>query len=207
MMTRVVAEAGIPTQVLVRPRGGDFILDAEELAEMLLDVELARRLGAAGVVIGALTPDATVDVPAMTRLIVAARPLSVTFHKAFDLLADPLTALDTLARLGVDRVLTSGGPSPARANLDQLRRSVVYAAGRLVVMAGGGIAEGDVPNLLDATGVEEVHLGSGVAGPAPTPDVFGSRPALIAVERVRRVVRLVKGPSGSDPVTGLCRDA
>lgn len=192
-MTRVIAECGVPTHLLVRPRGGDFVYDADELAAMAVDVETALRLGASGVVLGALRPDGTIDVDAMADLIARARPMSVTFHKAIDLVTDPLAALDVLAGLGVDRVLTSGGLGPARANVATLRAMVRRAAGRLIIMVGGGIVETDLPGLLDASDIEEVHIGSWVTGLAPVAGPFGARPAPVEAERVRRIVRQVKG--------------
>lgn len=193
LMTHVIGEAPIPVHVLIRPLGGDFVVDDEELLIMALDIDVARSLGARGVVLGALRPNASIDAESTARLVDHARPLSVTFHKAIDLVADPLAALDMLAKLGVDRVLTSGGLGPARANVATLRAMVERADGRLVVMVGGGIAEPDLPGLLDATGIEEVHLGSGVMGASPPPGPFGIRPAPVEAERVRRIVRLVRG--------------
>jgi copper homeostasis protein len=193
LMTRVIADSGLPTHVLIRPRAGDFVYDPDEIASMALDIDAASRLGASGVVLGALRPDRTIDAEILETLIARARPMSVTFHKAIDLVPDPLDAIETLIRLGVDRVLTSGGPGPARANVAALCAMARHASGRLIVMAGGGIEADDLPGLLDATGIEEVHLGSGVTGPAPSPGPFGARPAAVEVEQVRRIVRLVKG--------------
>ena len=192
LIKSVVRNLAIPTQVLIRPRGGDFVYDHDELAVMLVDIAAARDLGAAGVVLGALRQDGTIDVGTTARLIDHARPLSVTFHKAFDLTPDSKEALENLVRLGVDRVLISGGPGPVRDNLAALRSLVKQAAGRIVVMAGGSIAERDLPGLLDETGVHEIHLGSGVTGPAPDPGPFGSKPTPVEPERVRRVVSLVR---------------
>ncbi len=192
LISRVVAESGIPTHVLIRPRGGDFVYNADERAIMLLDIDTAGQLGASGVVLGALRPDATIDSDLLSRLIDRARPMSVTFHKALDLVADPLAALDILAEIGVDRVLTSGGPGPARDHGETLRAMAERAGDRLVVMVGGGITEADLPGLLVATGLAEVHLGSGVTGPAPVAGPFGARPAPVEADRVRRIVRLVR---------------
>ena len=199
LMTQVIGESRIPVHVLIRPLGGDFVVNGEELIVMALDIDIARQLGARGVVLGALRPDASIDAETTARLVDHARPMSVTFHKAIDLVPDPLDALDTLARLGVDRVLTSGGLGPARDNAATLRAMAERADGRLAIMVGGGIAESDLPGLLDATGIAEVHLGSGVTGPAPMPGLFGARPAPVEVERVRRVVRLVKSPESEPP--------
>ncbi len=190
-MRRVVPSLAIPTHILIRPRGGDFAYDSDELAVMLDDIAAARDLKAAGIVLGALRADGTIDVATTARLIDRARPLFVTFHRAFDLVTDPHEALDDLLRLGVDLVLTSGGPGPARENLTRLRYLVDRAAGRIAVMAGGSISENDVPALLDSTGVEEIHFGSSVTLPTLSSGPFGSRPAAVDPERVRRIVRLV----------------
>ena len=188
---QVVRTVVIPVQVLIRPRGGDFVFDSDEVAAMLDDIASVRDLGAAGVVLGALRIDGTIDVDTTARLMAHARPLSVTFHRAFDLVPEPLEALEKLIRLGVDRVLTAGGLGSARDNITALRTLVRQAAGRIVVMAGGSIREDDLPDLL-ATGVEEIHVGSAVVIADAAPGPFGSRPTVVEPERVRRIVRLVR---------------
>src|SRR5688572_32258612 len=97
-----------PFHVIVRPRGGDFLSSDLEFEGMLADVEACRGLGIAGVVIGCLTPDGRIDEPRMRRLVEAARPMSVTCHRAFDMTRDISEAVEALVRCGVDRVLTSG---------------------------------------------------------------------------------------------------
>jgi copper homeostasis protein len=192
LMRLVVRSLSIATHILIRPRGGDFVYDHDEVRIMLDDIASARDLGAAGVVIGALRTEGTIDVGTTTRLIEHARPLSVTFHKAFDLVRDRRAALEDLIRIGVDRVLTAGGPGAARDNLAALRSLTQHGAGRIVVMAGGSITESDLPGLLDATRVEEIHVGSGVTGQAAEAGPFGSRRAPVEAERVRRIVQLVR---------------
>jgi copper homeostasis protein len=192
LIRRVAEYLVIPAHVLIRPRGGDFVYDHDEVGIMLDDIAAARDLGAAGVVLGALRIDGAIDVGTTARLIDHARPLNVTFHKAFDLVPDSQEALEKLVRLGADRVLTSGGSGPVRENLPAIRSLVKQAAGRIAVMAGGAIVESDLPGLLDLTEVQEIHLGSGVTGPAPPTGPFGSRPAPVAAERVRTIVRLVR---------------
>jgi copper homeostasis protein len=191
LIQSVVNAVKIPVHVLIRPRPGDFAYDPDEVAIMISDIGAARRLGAAGVVLGVLLRDGSLNIHTTSILVDHARPLCVTSHKAFDLARDPRQALETLIHLRLDRVLTSGGPGPARDNAARLRSLVEQAAGRIAVMAGGSIAEGDLPGLLDETGVAEIHVGSGVTGPAPEPGPFGSRAAPVESERVRRVVSLV----------------
>jgi copper homeostasis protein len=148
----------IPVHVIIRPRGGDFLYGSREVDTMRRDVTAAQRAGVAGVVIGALRADGTVDGDVTARLIADARPLSVTFHRAFDLTRDPFEALDTLVGLGVDRVLTSGQAPTASDGAPLIADLVRRAAGRIGVFPGGGIRPGNAAALVAATGVTEIHV-------------------------------------------------
>ena len=163
VMAVACAESGAPIQVLVRPRPGDFVYTRAEIRSMELDVAAARRAGAAGVVLGALTPDFRIDRDTVGRLVAAARPLSVTFHRAFDRVRDPLEALDRLSELGIDRVLTSGRPGRARDHLALLAELNQHGGGRPIVLAAGGVSPADLP-ALSAVGITEVHAGSAALG-------------------------------------------
>lgn len=153
--------------VLIRPRGGDFLYDADELAAMREDIRIARELGADGIVIGCLTPDGTVDRDACARLIEAAGPLEITFHRAFDLSRDLPESLETIAGLGIRRILTSGGAPDAPAGLAVLARLVEQAGPRLSIMPGGGVTPGNIAAIVGATGVHEVHLSARATAPSP----------------------------------------
>jgi copper homeostasis protein len=166
LVSRCVASIAIPVFVMVRPRGGGFVYDADDLAAMEAAIDAASAAGAHGVVFGALRPDATIDPDAMRRLIDRARPLPVTCHKAIDATRDPLEALDALLALGVDRVLTSGGADTAAAGAATIARMVARAGDALVVMAGGGVRAHNVADLVARTGVREVHARVLPAGPA-----------------------------------------
>ncbi len=147
----------VPLFVLIRPRGGDFVYSADERAVMLRDILLCREAGVDGVVVGAMRPDGTVDADAMRPLVEAAHPMEVTFHRAFDSCRDPRVALETLIELGVDRVLTSGQARNALEGAAMIAQLVEQAAGRIEIMAGGRVNETNVAEIVDATGVEEVH--------------------------------------------------
>ncbi|WIE75877.1 copper homeostasis protein CutC [Curtobacterium sp. MCSS17_007] len=153
-------ETGIPAHALVRCRPGDFVYDADELALMEREVRAVLRSGAAGVVVGALGPDRSLDEDALRRFVDAARSVSaraeVTLHRAVDHAVDPVATAARLADLGVTRVLTSGGASSASAGASTIAR-MVDAAGPVQVMAGAGVRPGDVAALV-ATGVAAVHL-------------------------------------------------
>ena len=172
----------VPVHVLIRPRAGDFFYDDEEFGRMGRDIDLARRLGAGGVVLGVNRPDATIDVERLTTLVAQARPLVVTFHKAFDELKDPFHALDELARLGVERVLTSGQAPSAREGLTLLRVLTRRAGSRVAVMAGGRVRASDLPGLL-GVGLREIHVASAVTVDGAT-DAGAVRQFVAEVRRV-----------------------
>ena len=144
--------------VLIRPRGGDFRYTPDEYETMTRDVAAAKSAGADGLVFGALTADGEVDRAGMSRLLDAARPLPVTFHRAFDAARNLDEALEVLLGLGVDRVLTSGGEATAGAGIPTLARLVRQAGAGLTILAGGGVDESNALRIVRETGVRELHL-------------------------------------------------
>lgn len=143
--------------VLIRPRRGDFLYSDPEFGIMKHDIEVAKRLSADGVVVGILKEDGTVDVERMQELMELAHPLSVTFHRAFDLTPDPYKALDALIQLKVNRLLTSGQQETALEGVPLISELVERAGDRLVIMPGGGINGKNVGEIISKTGVQEVH--------------------------------------------------
>jgi len=154
----VLESISIPTVVLVRPRGGDFLYSPEELTALEADVEAIREAGAYGIATGLLTKEGTVDVPGMERIMESAGSLSVTFHRAFDMTRDPLGALEVLLGLSVNRILTSGQERSALDGLPLIRELVQVAGERISILPGGGIGEGNVQQLVRETGVRELHF-------------------------------------------------
>jgi copper homeostasis protein len=147
----------IRLHVIIRPRGGDFCYSDVEFDVMKRDVAAAKLLAADGVVIGILTPEGDVDRGRTRELIDLARPLSVSFHRAFDMARDPFRSLDDLIAMGVDRVLTSGQEASVIEGLDLIAALVRHAAGRIIVMPGGG-TERNLSKVLAAAAVSEVHV-------------------------------------------------
>ncbi len=161
----------IGVQVLVRQRGGDFVYSAAEIDAMCADIEAMRALAAPqgvrlGFVIGALNGDDTVDRVATQRMLSACGDAPVTFHKAFDLTPDLEASLDSLIEMGIGRVLTSGGAATAVEGAESLTRLVEHAAGRIVILAAGGVRPHNAAALIARTGVAEVHF----RAVAPTTD-------------------------------------
>ncbi len=149
--------AGLPVHVLIRPRGGDFCYSATELEVMTRDIEIAKGLGASGAVFGVLRQDGTIDRERTGELVRLSRPMSVTFHRAFDGTPDAFEALEGLVAMGVDRVLTSGQERTALEGLHLIKNLVLRARGRIIVLPGGGIDEGNVAQIVRRAGVYEVH--------------------------------------------------
>ncbi len=148
---------GLPVNVLIRPRGGDFIYSEDEIAEMEESIAFCRTAGAHGVVIGALDASGNVDMTTMRRLMTASEGLSVTFHRAFDECADPFRALEEIVSLGCDRILTSGQRPTAVEGAELLAVLVRKAAGRIIIMPGAGISPDNIDALASATGATEFH--------------------------------------------------
>ena len=157
MIARCATRVAIPVFVIIRPRGGDFLYDGDEVLVMEHDIDVAKESGAAGVVIGALCADGTIDAALTRRLLERARPLSVSFHRTFDMTANIYTSLDALIALGVDRVLTSGGAATALEGGEAIAALVRQAGGRIAIMAGGGVRPANVGELVRRSGVDEVH--------------------------------------------------
>lgn len=144
--------------IIIRPRGGDFLYSPLEIKIMLEDIEMARVIGANGVVFGCLTPDGDIDVPTMRKLMDASEGLSVTFHRAFDVCRDPRKALEQLIELGCDRILTSGQQPNAEAGIPLLKELNKQAAQRIILLAGCGINETNIRRIAVETGIGEFHF-------------------------------------------------
>jgi copper homeostasis protein len=187
----------IPLYVLIRPRAGDLVYGDAELAAMLDDIAHCRSLGCDGVVVGALTPEGEVDREACARFIDAANGMGVTFHRAFDLVADQARALEALIDLGFERVLTSGGKPSAAAGALLLSRLVAQAGGRIIVMPGAGIDPDNVAALRDVTRAREFHasatrrLPSAMRRPLADALGMGAGETRTDVETVRALVAAI----------------
>ena len=151
------ASLNIPVFPIIRPRGGNFIYSKEEIKIMENDIELCQSIGVNGVVIGALTPENNIDEDIIKRLVKKAKGMSITFHMAFDSIENKKNALDRLVDLGINRILTKGGLKSAIHNLDTLKELNQYAGDRITILAGGGITNNNYIDLVNKTGVKEVH--------------------------------------------------
>ena len=168
LLAAVLATVRIPVHAMTRPRTGDFVYTDAEFAQLRDDVAMIKAAGAAGVVLGISRNDGALDLARMRELILLARPLRVGVHRAFDRTPDAGAALDQLIELGVDVVLAAGHAPSADEGIGTLARLHRRAAGRTVIMPGGGVRASNVRRIVDGTGVIEVHAR------ASDPDVFAA---------------------------------
>lgn len=158
MIEKACAGLSIPVMVMIRPRGGDFVYSSEEIEIMLREIETAKSIGAAGVVFGALTPENDIDVENTRKLARAAQPLQVTFHKAIDLLSNPVAGVKILSEIGgVHRILTSGGKETAIAGAQVLREMTEAGKDKIIIVAAGKITDDNVAEIARLTHAGEFH--------------------------------------------------
>lgn len=148
----------IDINVMIRPRSGDFCYSTFEIEVMRRDIEIAKKCGVNGIVIGVLKPSGKIDIKIMKELIQLSRPLTVTFHRAFDMTKDPFESLDILIDLGVERILTSGQESKAIDGINLIKELVKIAENKIIIMPGSGINDENIRDIIESTGVKEVHL-------------------------------------------------
>jgi copper homeostasis protein len=170
MIAEVVRRLTCPVFVMIRARPGNFIYSGKELEQMRQDIVSAKEAGANGFVFGILEEDGTISEPACSELVSIASPLPCTFHRAFDELAHKKEGLEKLITCGFRRVLTSGGPVSAMANPNTLKALVDQAAGRIMVVPGGGIRPSNLRQLAEFTGAMEYHSAA-ICGHGLLPDV------------------------------------
>lgn len=157
LLAIVRARVQIGIYVMIRPRGGDFVYSGDELEVMAADIREARRLGADGVVLGALTIDGAVDVESTRRLVEVAAPLPVTFHRAIDVSRDMAQACEAVIESGAHRILTSGGRTTAMQGAERIAQLVRIAGERVSIMAGSGVRASNADELGRLTGAREFH--------------------------------------------------
>lgn len=156
-ITEVIKSVSIPVHVLIRPRSGNFTYNQFEFEVMKHDIEFALNVGAAGVVFGILNKNHRVDIEKCRELVEIARPMKVTFHRAFDCIFNQIQALEDVIETGADCILTSGGKKTAVAGAINIAKLIKNSKGRIGIMAGSGLNPSNVIGLIKKTGVSMVH--------------------------------------------------
>jgi copper homeostasis protein len=182
----------IPVHVLICPRGGDFVYSATEFEQMKRQIAQVKEAGAAGAVLGVLLADGRVDVVRSRELVELARPMKVTFHRAFDETRDRAEALEAVIDTGADCLLTSGGAPDVLTGAEELGKLVRQAGERIQIMAGGGLRLGNLAEVLERSGVPCMHGSLSQQG-ADRENVQGTDAAILEAD-VRTAVGLLRRP-------------
>lgn len=216
LLEAVRSKISIALHTIIRPRAGDFCYSDHEFEIMLRDIKLAKNAGADGVALGVLDPSGRVDISRTRTLAETARPMSVTFHRAFDVSTDLNSSLEDICQAGADRILTSGGEQESLRGIENIANLVQRAQDRIKIMAGGGINAKNVVQILQQTGVNEIH--AGLATPVHSPSLYRPRISLnktrdsgdsrteVLEESVRELKRAISGattiesPTFAEPI-------
>ncbi|MBO5698866.1 MAG: copper homeostasis protein CutC [Bacteroidaceae bacterium] len=203
LLRSVRAVEGLKLHVLIRSRGGDFLYTDDEVKVMETDIRMARDEGADGVVIGALLPDGNIDEATVARWVKAADGMNVTFHRAFDVAANPSNSLERIINLGCNRLLTSGQAASAMQGLDLIASLQQQAADRIIIMPGCGVNSQNAAEILRHTRTNEIHASarsrclsgmqfraSGVSMGNTTDDAFDRYET--DINEVMRIVKSIK---------------
>ena len=158
---RTIDSLNIPVFILIRPREGDFVYSNKEFELMKRDIAKFKEMGCKGIVSGVLNSDKSIDIKRTKELIELSKPLSFTFHRALDEVANPKEALEQLINLGVERVLTSGQKPSAEEGLSLLKKLNEIANGKITILAGGGINAQNAVKFKEA-GLKEIHASASI---------------------------------------------
>lgn len=157
LVKQCVDEVQLPVMMMIRPHDGGFVYREFDISAMLHDIEIAHSIGVQGVVFGALTESRQIHLEHCQCLLNAAGSLETTFHRAFDIVADPIAAFDEIIAMGFDRLLTSGQATTAEEGIPLIRQLCTRAEGRVIVLPGAGVSSSNAQRIVTATGVRELH--------------------------------------------------
>jgi copper homeostasis protein len=152
------ANLKIELNVMIRPRGSDFCYSDLEFEMMKEDISVCKKLGVDGIVMGILLPDGNIDIARTKQLVTFAKPMSVTFHRAFDMTPEPFKALGEIINLGIDRILTAGQKNTVPEGIELIGQFVKKAGSKIIIMPGSGINEMNILEIRNKTGALEFHL-------------------------------------------------
>jgi copper homeostasis protein len=152
---------------IVRPRGGNFFYDEEELAIIKQDILLCKQLGCDGISTGVQKRNGEIDTGQLKRIVEWAYPMGVTCHRVFDATPDPFKALEDIIDCGCERILTSGQKSTAPEGAGMLAKLVQQAGGRIIIMPGAGVRSSNIEKLMQETGATEFHTSARIMAPDP----------------------------------------
>ena len=157
-MKKAAQLSTVPVYAMIRPRQGDFLYDNDDVEAMLEDISAAKQAGLAGVVFGVLKPNGDIDMSIAKQLMAASQGLGTTFHRAIDQCSNYQHAIENIAELGCERILTSGLAANAEEGKTVIADMVKLSDGRFSIMAGAGVTAENANEIITTTGVHEIHL-------------------------------------------------
>jgi len=191
LLKKVMADIDIPVQVLIRPRSGDFHYSDEEFDIMKENILQCKDLGCAGIVSGVLHEDYTIDKKRTSELIELSKPMSFTFHRAFDVVSKPKESLLKLLNLGVDRLLTSGQQEKAEDGIDLLIELQKLAKNKLTILPGSGINSENCIHFKNA-GFTEIHSSASKIISMNTHSYFGNTPQTVSdIDTIKNILNVI----------------
>jgi len=179
LLKKVMSELTIPIHVLIRPRSGNFTYSNEEFEIMKEDILRCNELGCSGIVSGVLHPNNSLDIKRTQELVELSKPLSFTFHRAFDIVLHPKETLEELVNIGVDKILTSGQQEKAKDGIDLLMKLQHIANNKIVIMPGSGI-NAENCTLFKEAGFREIHTSASKFIDNKSDLYFGNTPQTIS---------------------------
>ncbi|MEM5566458.1 copper homeostasis protein CutC [Psychroserpens sp. AS72] len=191
LIKQVVDKLDIETFVLIRPRSGNFYYSDDEFEIIKKDIQICKALGCHGIVSGVLNKDSTIDIERTRELIELSKPLSFTFHRAFDVVANPEIALELLIELGVERILTSGQHPKAINGLETLKALHKQAKNRITILVGSGVSSENAQTFKDA-GFDEIHASASEVINKESPDYFGNTPQTVSsIKEIKAILKVI----------------
>jgi copper homeostasis protein len=189
LISHIRSRVSLRVFVMIRPRPGDFCYSADEFEIMKDEIGTAKRMGVDGIVLGMLTKTGDVDIPRTRHLVEIAQPLSVTFHRAFDMSRDLFAALEQVIETGSNRILTSGGKATAEDGVSRIAALNQRALGRIILVAAGGIRQANVRRIISEGGVAEIH--ANISSPVLSSMRFRNDNITLGSQRTPEYERLV----------------
>ena len=191
LLKKVMADIDIPVHVLIRPRSGNFTYSSKEFDIMKENIRLCKDLGCAGIVSGVLHEDNTIDIKRTSELIELSKPMSFTFHRAFDVVSKPKESLLQLLNLGVDRLLTSGQQEKAEDGIDLLIELQKLAKNKLTILPGSGINSENCIHFKNA-GFTEIHSSASKIISMNTHSYFGNTPQTVSdIDTIKNILNVI----------------
>ena len=192
LLKQVSEELTILVNVLIRPRSGNFHYTNDEFQQIKSDINLCKELGLNGIVSGVLNKDDSIDIARTKELIELSKPLSFTFHRAFDCVTNPTKSLEQLINLKVDRILTSGLQEKAEQGIDLLIELQKLAKDKLIILPGSGINKKNAALFKDA-GFKEIHTSASKISSKESSVFFGNTPQTVSnIETIQEILKVIK---------------